>query len=105
MQEDFRYFLRVRYAECGAQKVVFNSRYGEYVDVAVMEFFRAIGFGAQLATAEIDFQVVRQTIEWRGPARFDDVLEIAVRCTRVGSTSFTLVAEFRVAGQDAPIAT
>ena len=31
----FRYYLRVRYIECDAQKVVFNSRYGEYViDVA-----------------------------------------------------------------------
>ena len=29
----FRYYLRVRYIECDAQKVVFNSRYSEYVDV------------------------------------------------------------------------
>ena len=28
----FRYYLRVRYIECDAQKVVFNSRYSEYVD-------------------------------------------------------------------------
>ena len=25
--ERFRYFLRVRYGECDAQKVVFNARY------------------------------------------------------------------------------
>jgi len=31
----FRYYLRVRYVECDAQKVVFNSRYAEYVDVSV----------------------------------------------------------------------
>src|SRR3954453_17477815 len=41
--ENFRYYLRVRYVECDAQKVVFNSRYAEYVDVAINEFLRAIG--------------------------------------------------------------
>src|SRR3979490_1096372 len=41
--EPFRYYLRVRYIECDAQKVVFNSRYGEYVDVSINEFLRAIG--------------------------------------------------------------
>ena len=39
----FRYYLRVRYIECDAQKVVFNSRYSEYVDVSINEFLRAIG--------------------------------------------------------------
>mgnify|MGYP003694517429 CR=1 FL=1 len=29
MSRAFRYYLRVRYIECDAQKVVFNSRYGE----------------------------------------------------------------------------
>src|SRR5262249_24046289 len=33
MTPPFRYYLRVRYIECDAQKVVFNSRYGEYIDV------------------------------------------------------------------------
>jgi acyl-CoA thioester hydrolase len=37
----FRYYLRVRYSECDAQKIVFNARYGEYVDLAVSEFMRS----------------------------------------------------------------
>ena len=40
----FSYFLRIRYGECDAQKVVFNSRYGEYVDLAAAEFLRTLGF-------------------------------------------------------------
>ena len=31
MSKPFRYYLRVRYGECDAQKVVFNSRYSESV--------------------------------------------------------------------------
>lgn len=101
----FRYYLRVRYGECDAQKVVFNARYGEYVDLAATEFFRALGYGAELIDGRLDYQLVRQTTAWKAPARFDDVLELSVRCSRVGTTSFVLVTEFRVAGAPALIAT
>ena len=97
--QGFRYFLRVRYAECDAQKVVFNARYGDYVDLATVEFIRAIGFGAALMSGELDYQVVRQTTEWQAPARFDDVLELQVGLVKLGTTSFTLRVEFRRAGE------
>ena len=101
----FRYYLRVRYGECDAQKVVFNSRYGEYVDVAVNEFLRAAGLHADFTDGDLDFQLVRQTTEWKGPARFDQVLEIAMAPRRLGETSFTIGAEFRVDGEERIIAT
>jgi acyl-CoA thioester hydrolase len=101
----FSYFLRVRYGECDAQKVVFNSRYGEYVDLAAAEFLRVLGFEHEIQTAELDYQVVKQTTQWRAPARFDQVLEISVSTTHLGTTSFTLTTEFRIAGGDALIAT
>jgi acyl-CoA thioester hydrolase len=101
----FRYYLRVRYSECDAQKVVFNARYGDYVDLATSEYFRAIGFGSELASGEVDFQLVKQTFEWKGPARFDQVLEVSVAATRLGNTSFTIASEFRVAGEDRVIVT
>jgi acyl-CoA thioester hydrolase len=101
----FSYFLRVRYGECDAQKVVFNSRYGDYVDLAVVEFLRALGYEKELQTAELDYQLVKQTTEWRAPARFDQVLEISVGTKHLGTTSFTLQIDFRVAGSDAIIVT
>ena len=99
MDEAFRYYLRVRYGECDAQKVVFNARYGDYIDLAITEFLRALGYGEQMASAELDFQLVRQVKEWRAPAHYDDVLEASVSAARIGSTSFALSCEFRVAGQ------
>jgi acyl-CoA thioester hydrolase len=101
----FVYYLRTRYIECDAQKVVFNSRYGEYTDVAVAEFIRAIGYGEEMKTGEFDVQLVKQTTQWRGPARYDDVLEISVETRHIGNTSFTLFAEFRIAGQESAIVT
>lgn len=101
----FVYYLRTRYCECDAQKVVFNSRYGEYTDVAVSEFIRAIGYEQELKTGGFDVQLVKQTTQWRASARYDDVLEISVQTTHIGNTSFTLLAEFRIAGQESAIAT
>ena len=91
--------------ECDAQKVVFNARYGDYVDLAATEFLRALGYGEHLIDGTLDYQLVRQTLEWKSPARFDDVLETAVHCARIGTTSFVLETEFRVAGRDALTAT
>jgi hypothetical protein len=42
----FRDYPRVRQVERDAPKVVFNSRDGEYVEVAIHELVRAIGFMA-----------------------------------------------------------
>jgi acyl-CoA thioester hydrolase len=103
--ERFKYYLRVRYGECDAQKVVFNARYGDYVDLASSEFLRALGYAEALGAGEIDYQVVKQTIEWRASARYDQVLELSVAVTHIGTTSFTFVTEFRVAGNEAVIAT
>ena len=96
----FRYYLRVRYIECDAQKVVFNSRYSEYVDVGINEFLRAAGVLGDFVTGPLDFQLVKQTVEWKAPARFDQVLELRIGATRLGTTSFTIGTEFRVAGEE-----
>ena len=103
--DPFRYYLRVRYIECDAQKVVFNSRYAEYVDVAINEFLRAIGVLPDFIDGSLDFQLVKQTIEWKAPARFDQVLELSVAAIRLGTTSFTLGTTFRIAGEEKVIVT
>jgi acyl-CoA thioester hydrolase len=95
----FRYYLRVRYAECDPQKVVFNARYAEYVDVAVCEFLRALGYEEALVSGTLDFQLVKQTLEWKAAARYDQVLEITVFATHIGNTSFSIASEFRLAGK------
>jgi acyl-CoA thioester hydrolase len=105
MSDPFRYFLRVRYIECDAQKVVFNSRYSEYVDVGINEFLRAAGVLGDFVSGPLDFQLVKQTVEWKAPARFDQVLELRIAATRLGTTSFTIGTQFRVAGEERVIVT
>ena len=98
LSNPFRYYLRVRYGECDAQRVVFNARWADYVDIGSAEFFRALGFGEALAIGDLDYQLVKLTLEWKAPARFDQVLELSIFTTHLGNTSFTVVTEFRIAG-------
>jgi acyl-CoA thioester hydrolase len=102
----FRYYLRVRYQDCDAQRVVFNSRYSEYADIVSVEFLRAaLPRPADWLDGTFEIQSVRQVIEWRLSARIDDVLEISAWVSRIGTTSFTLSTEMRRAGEPAVLAT
>jgi acyl-CoA thioester hydrolase len=95
MTHPFCYYLRVRYAECDAQKLVFNSRYVDYVDAAMTEFTRVVwGDYSTLLAQGIDNQVVHLSIDWQGPARFDEVVAITVMPTRIGHSSYTLQLDF-----------
>src|SRR5438874_13794990 len=93
MTRPFRYYLRVRYIECDAQKVVFNSRYGEYVDVAINEFMRAIGALADFVHGHLDFQLVNQKIAWKGPAPYHQVQELVIVLTGPGATSLAVATD------------
>jgi acyl-CoA thioester hydrolase len=94
---------RVRYHEADAQGFMFNSRYLELADVAMTEFFRGVGYPyKELLAAGADPSVVKAGIEFIGPARFEDLLDVAVTCTRVGGASFDLV--MAVTREDSAIA-
>jgi len=106
MTQPFRYYLRVRYQECDPQHVVFNARYGDYADLACFEFMRAALPRPQDAfDGTFEMQTVRQVVEWKASARFDDVIEIAIRASRLGTTSLTLSCELRRAGRQDVLAT
>ena len=91
MSKPFEFLFRVRYAECDAQGVVFNARYGEYVDLAVNSYLQvAIGGYHELVSMGYETQVVRLLTEWKSAARYDEVLKAIVSPCHFGNTSFTL---------------
>jgi acyl-CoA thioester hydrolase len=106
MEKEFTYLLRVRYSECDAQKVVFNGKYAEYVDIAATEYVRGLwGQHDGIFARGIDFQVVNLNISWRAPARFDDVLAISVKTNHIGNSSYGFGFEFSQYNTDTIIAT
>lgn len=97
-RSDFSFIhpLRVRWAECDAQGVVFNVNYFLYFDVAMTEWLRALGYQGDKT---VEFFTVRAEADYRSSARFDDMVDVAIRCTRLGEKSMTLrLAIFR--GED-----
>jgi len=65
--------LRVRYAECDPQGVVFNGNYFTYFDVAMTEFHReVIGNYSELVEAGVDMVVAEARARYHVPAHFDD---------------------------------
>ena len=101
----FRLYERVRYQECDSQHVVFNARYGDYIDLAITEFMFAVMPERDPTSACFEIQLKKQTIEWFQPARFKDVLEISAYPIRFGRTSFTMRFDLRIAGNQTPIVT
>lgn len=95
IRNSFAFFhpLRVRWAECDPQGIVFNVNYFLYFDVGMTEYMRALGYhGADM----LEFFTVNAEADFRASAQFDDVIEIGVRCARIGEKSMRLkLAIFR----------
>ena len=80
--------LRVRYAECDAQGVVFNAHYLAYVDIALTELWRvALGSYGAMVDRGVDVVVADAHLRFRAPARFDDELELEIAVEHLGTTS------------------
>lgn len=85
--------IRVRWGEVDAQGVVFNANYLMYADVAVTEFMRTNGIMDQCRDEFGQTFVVDAHLTFKGSARFDDLMSLAVRCERIGRSSYGLVVE------------
>lgn len=88
MGEPFTHHLRVRYAECDPQGVVFNSHYLAYFDTSLTELWRA-AFGGYQSMIErgLDVMVLGAQLSFRSPAHFDELLALQIAVTRLGNTS------------------
>ncbi|MDP1540519.1 MAG: thioesterase family protein [Moraxellaceae bacterium] len=105
MSKDFQHLLRVRYAECDGQNVVFNGRYVDYIDVAMKEFMRVVwGSYQDVHASGIDIQAVGLSFNWKAPVHFDDVLVISIKSARIGNTSYTLALNFHKHATQAHVA-
>jgi acyl-CoA thioester hydrolase len=95
MGEPFAHRLRVRYAECDLQGVVFNAHYLAYLDVSITELWRA-AFGGYQAMLDggLDLVVAETRLRFERPARFDDELTLEVAISQL--TNSSILSEHRV---------
>lgn len=85
MQHPFCHRFRVRYAEVDPQSVVFNSRYLEYADVLVTEYFRERR--AHGMPEDLEFHVRRAEVDYLAPIRLDELIEGRLTVPRIGNSS------------------
>jgi YbgC/YbaW family acyl-CoA thioester hydrolase len=92
-RQDFRFFhrLRVRWVEVDMQKIVFNAHYLMYFDTAITDYWRALAMPYTETMVQLggDLYVKKASVEYHGSARFDDRLDVALKCARVGTSSMT----------------
>lgn len=93
----FVYRERVRFRDVDLQRIVYYGKYLDYFDNAFYEYLRHLGFASGDLNARHDFDtsVVRMEIDYVAPARFDELLEIGVRVTRMGRSSIDASYEAR----------
>lgn len=87
----FTYRFRVRYSEIDPQAVVFNSRYLEYADLLVTEFFRERH--AHGMPQDLEFHVRRAEVDFLKPIRSDELIEGRLTVERIGNSSMVMKVE------------
>jgi YbgC/YbaW family acyl-CoA thioester hydrolase len=95
-RSEFRYFerLRVRWAEVDMQKIVFNGHYLMYFDTAMAGYWRAMAMPYQQAMLHLDgdLYVRKASLEYHASAQYDDLVDVGIRCQRLGNSSIVFGA-------------
>lgn len=95
-RKEFRFLdrQRVRWAEVDMQKIVFNGHYMTYFDSAVGGYWRALALPYHDTMEYLggDLFMRKATVEYERSARYDDVLDVGIRSTRIGNSSMNFAA-------------
>lgn len=95
-RSDFRLLhrLRVRWAEVDLQGIVFNGHYLMYLDTAMAAYWRALAlpYVESLARLGGDLYVKKAGLEYHGSARYDELIDIGLRCRQLGNSSLAFEA-------------
>jgi acyl-CoA thioester hydrolase len=80
----FTHTHRVTYAECTVGNHIYHARYLDLLEAARGEFCRHVGVSlVQLQEQDAIFPVIECRLRFKTPARYDDVLTIEVRVTKM----------------------
>ena len=90
-RQDFRFSsrLRVRWAEVDLQKIVFNAHYLMYFDIAISDYWRAMAIPYEDTMHQWggDLYVKKASVEYFASARYEDQLDVMLKCVKVGNSS------------------
>ena len=94
----FRHQHRVTYAECTVGNHVYYARYLDLLETARSEFFRTLGTPMlEWQTRGVIFPVIEARLRYQAPARYDDVLTLAIAVTKAERARLNF--EYRIENQ------
>ncbi|WP_206951307.1 tol-pal system-associated acyl-CoA thioesterase [Trinickia acidisoli] len=97
VQFSFDWSIRVYYEDTDAGGIVFFANYLKFFERARTEWLRACGIDQHRLAQEngVVFIVSETAVQYRAPARLDEMLTIASRIERLGKASVEFVQEAR----------
>ena len=96
---------RVEFGDTDLAGIMHFSNFFRFMEVAETDFLHSRGLTVNWKTSEASFGFPRVSVscDFQSPARFEDVLTIAVTVEKVGSKSVTYRFDF--SGPNGPVAT
>ena len=88
----FNWPIRVYYEDTDAGGVVYHSNYLNFMERARTEWLRALGFEQPQVKADLGVIIVVHSlaVEFKGPAYFNDMLEVHCKLTKIGRGSIEM---------------
>ena len=92
---------RIEFADTDMAGIVHFANFFRFMESAECEFLRSRGLSVKMVWEgeHIGFQRVSATCDYVKPARFEDLLDVAVAIDRIGGKSVTYVFEFSLRGE------
>src|SRR5919197_4687029 len=96
MAVPFRTTRRVEFADTDMAGIVHFANFFRYMEAAEVEFLRSLGLSVAMAYGEekLGFPRVAASCDYLRPARFQDLLDVAVTIQKIGRKSVTYGFEF-----------
>jgi acyl-CoA thioester hydrolase len=96
--------IRVRLSETDQKGVVYYSHYFIYFDVARSQLLKDAGINVRaLEKRGLRLLAAEAGCKYLSAAKFDDLLQVELRITRLGTSSIAYAAEIKLAESGKPI--
>ncbi len=102
--KEFEYTVRVRYAETDQMGVVYHGNYAQYFEMGRVEWLRKLGVSYKwMEETGIMLPVVSLTMNYKKPARYDDL--ITVKTIFKNQTSVRIEFDYEIRSESGDLLT
>ncbi len=97
---------RVRWIDCDAARIIYYGAYIRFFEIAETEMYRSVDLPYSAAFQTLRCFPIRAEYhcDYKSPALLDDLMEISIRISHWGTTSFTISFRFVRSGTDTVLA-